>query len=134
MLKKKILFIEDNQYELGPFIRGLEDEFEIMRARNGDIGLKLLDENINEIDIIILDIMLPLSREIIDPEMGYSMGLEVAREIKKRRINIPIIVYTRRENSKLHMELSKVGVAEIVLKTDVITPESFKPIIRRHLP
>ena len=79
---KKILVIEDEKLLLENIedILSFQENFEVMRAENGRIGLNLALEN--EPDLIICDIMMP--------ELD---GYEVLTELKKnfKTAMIPLI-------------------------------------------
>ena len=57
MRKGKILVVEDDS-DIREGVRILleSEEYEVIEAENGVVGLKLLDETI---DLVILDIMMP---------------------------------------------------------------------------
>jgi len=86
--KSKILIIEDEE----SLARGLEynllDEgYVVDWAENGKLGLDMF--NSNEYDLIILDIMLP-----------YIDGFEVAKNIKRKDSQIPILILTARTSDR----------------------------------
>ena len=86
MHKGKILVVEDDS-DIREGVRILleSEEYEVIEAENGVVGLKLLDETI---DLVILDIMMP--------------KLKVCEEIRKTS-NVPVLFLTAKsqESDKL---------------------------------
>ncbi|HZJ84006.1 MAG TPA: response regulator [Syntrophomonadaceae bacterium] len=85
MMTKKLLLVEDDSRMrslLSHYFRG--EGFDIREAENGQVALEIFEEE--EIDLVILDIMLP----IID-------GWQVCSIIRKSSQNIPIILLTARD-------------------------------------
>lgn len=85
---KSVLIIEDNPVML----RGLEDNFKskgyrVKTATDGELGLKAAMTE--KPDLIILDIMLPKIN-----------GYEVCSLIRKKNLNIPIIMLTAKDQEK----------------------------------
>lgn len=78
----KILLIEDTQDLISAIVRGLnEANMEVSVAIDGHTGLEMAIHH--EFDLVILDIMLP----------GIN-GIQVCREIRKVKLNIPILMLT----------------------------------------
>ncbi len=81
-----ILIIDDEPFNVEILTEHLEDEsYNILSAENGQLGLKLLQENKKNIDVILLDRMMPIMN-----------GMEFLEIIKKDNSlkNIPIIMQT----------------------------------------
>jgi len=84
---KTILFIEDEaalQKTFGKILK--EEEFEVISALDGDVGLKLV--KLKKPDLILLDLVLPRRN-----------GFDVLKEIKEdeETKDIPVIVLTNLE-------------------------------------
>ena len=86
--RKHILLVEDDESILFGLQDILEDNgYQISTASNGTEGLKLATDK--EIDLLVLDIMLP----------GMS-GIDICKKIKKIKFKLPIIMLTAK-NSEL---------------------------------
>jgi DNA-binding response OmpR family regulator len=111
---KKILIIEDEQDLIKGLKLNLSDEgFDVDWAVDGVEGLrKAIEESP---DLIILDIMLP--------EMN---GLEVCRELRQKKIDIPIIMLTAKGE-----EIDKVVGLEIGADDYITKPFSIRELIAR---
>ena len=83
MARKKILVVEDEQFNRDLFVQLLEDEYELVVAEDGQQGVKRAEEE--NPDLILMDLGLP----ILD-------GWEATRRIKANGTlkHIPIIAVT----------------------------------------
>lgn len=103
---KKILFIEDElalQMTLGDTLE--REGYKIFRATDGEEGLKLAKEN--ELDLILLDLILPKMN-----------GFEVLEKIKsdEKIKDIPVIVLTNLEGSSDIGRVIELGAEAFLVK------------------
>ncbi len=78
----KILLVEDEPKVAAFIKKGLEEQsYEVEQAYDGNFGLKMALQN--EYDLIILDIILP-----------HMSGLEVCRAVRKKNMQVPILMLT----------------------------------------
>lgn len=84
----RILIVEDEK-EIADFLaRGLkEDKFAVDVAYDGEEGMYLAE--INPYDVMILDVMLP-----------KKDGISMCSELRKKKINTPILILTARNAEK----------------------------------
>ncbi len=81
----RILVVEDEHQLAGILKRGLQEHgYAVDVAHDGEDGVTLAETA--DYDLIVLDVMLP----------GLN-GLEVARALRARRVNIPILMLTARD-------------------------------------
>jgi two-component system alkaline phosphatase synthesis response regulator PhoP len=113
-MKGKILIIEDEEDIVKGLTINLKDEgYTVDWAADGETGLhKAVEESP---DLIILDIMLP--------EMD---GLEVCRELRKKDINIPILMLTAKND-----EIDRVVGLEIGADDYITKPFSIRELLAR---
>jgi DNA-binding response OmpR family regulator len=116
-MSARILMIEDDRemVTLGKLI--LEREgYEFIAAYDGDEGLKILAEKKDEIDLVLLDIMLP-----------QMYGWEVLKKIKtdKATKHIPVIMLTARHYLEDETETSSYA--------DLYSAYIVKPFVVREL-
>jgi len=106
MAKEKILVVEDEK-SIAKLIKfNLEkDGFETIITRSGEDAIEILERH--EIDLILLDIMLP----------GMN-GLEVCKEIKqmKRAKNVPVIMLTAKSEEVDRIVGFEVGADDYITK------------------
>lgn len=82
-----ILIIEDDEKMVNLLTAGLKDEGVVSESvNNGQGALDIITSH--DYDLVVLDLMLP----------GELDGFDVCREIRKRKIDIPIIMVTARES------------------------------------
>ncbi|MDP8213213.1 MAG: response regulator transcription factor [Candidatus Zapsychrus exili] len=110
----RILLVEDEK-KIANFIqRGLKEEkFAVDVSCNGDDALYLVD--INEYDLIVLDIMLP----------GKD-GIYVCRQIRKNKINTPILMLTARDATEDKVQGLDAGADDYLTK-----PFAFEEFLAR---
>ena len=83
---KQILVVEDERHLAMGIKFNLEEEgYRVTTVGNGPAALELLEENDPEIDLIILDIMLP----------GMS-GYSVCESLRERGSDVPILILSAR--------------------------------------
>jgi two-component system, OmpR family, alkaline phosphatase synthesis response regulator PhoP len=110
----KILIIEDQQ----DLANGLEINFkkngyETLKAGTGELGLSIATNEAP--DLIILDVMLP-----------DISGLDVCLELRKRSINIPILMLTAKAD-----EIDRVVGLEVGADDYVTKPFSIRELLAR---
>jgi DNA-binding response OmpR family regulator len=110
----KVLLVEDDE----ALARGLEinlkrEAFEVVRARRGDTALDLIVRT--EPDIVTLDIMLP----------GMN-GIDVCREIRRRGIDVPVIMLTAKGE-----EVDRILGLEIGADDYLVKPFSVRELVAR---
>ncbi|MBU3024449.1 hybrid sensor histidine kinase/response regulator transcription factor [Zobellia galactanivorans] len=103
--KQTILVVEDNK-EVRTFVKGIfNDEFNVIEANNGRMGIELAKTK--NIDMIISDVMMP--------EMG---GIEMCESLKSDVLtsHIPVILLTARTSSKIQKIGFETGADAYVTK------------------
>ncbi|TAK02378.1 MAG: response regulator [Candidatus Manganitrophaceae bacterium] len=109
-----ILIVEDDERILGFLKRGLEGEQHTVDiALTGEIGLGLAQEHAYE--VILLDVYLP----------GMN-GLEVCRELRRRRRMTPVLMMTARDSPDAQQEAVQAGVNDYLPK-----PFSFELLLAK---
>ncbi len=89
--KHAILYVDDEEMSLKYFVRAFEGQFRIHTATNARDGLKLLQENKEDIGLLMTDQRMP-------GERGVWL-LEQARELKPGMIRILATAYTDLESA-----------------------------------
>jgi two-component system, OmpR family, response regulator len=80
-----VLIVEDEPEMAGLLARGLrEEQYEVSHARDGLAALELSEAQ--SFDVILLDVMLP-----------RMSGLEVARLLRRRELETPVLMLTARD-------------------------------------
>ena len=111
---KKILIIEDDPALLTGLSESLGNEqYSVAKAEDGEKGYSLASSG--DFDLILLDLILPLKN-----------GLEVCRDLRKDRINTPIIMLTSKNE-----EIDKVLGLELGADDYMTKPFSLKELLAR---
>ncbi len=91
-------------------------------------AIKYINENFESIDGIFLDLCFPEDDE--GREIDIYMGLKVLEFMKKRKIDIPILLYSSTEIDEINLEgTSCFGKMEIV---EIEKIQNFLNFIRYH--
>ncbi|MEK7399591.1 MAG: response regulator [Candidatus Poribacteria bacterium] len=117
MGKKRILFIEDDNFTLEQLQIALEDyDYEIVPASSAVKGMDLV--NRMNFDAVLLDIMMP-PPEDIDPELvgnGRTTGVEICRRIRHLKPDLPIVVLSVVRDPGILRRIEEAGADEIINK------------------
>jgi two-component system, OmpR family, copper resistance phosphate regulon response regulator CusR len=110
----KILIIEDDIKIITFLKKGLEEECYVVDfATNGDEGLYLA--SVNEYDLILLDIMLPIKN-----------GMEVCKSLRDSNNQTPIIMLTAKDSIEDKIKGLDIGANDYLAK-----PFSFAELLAR---
>jgi len=109
-MAKKILLIEDEEIMVDLLKKKLSNEgYEVLVAKDGEEGLKVLKQIESKPDLILLDIIMPKLG-------GFEVMEEMRKDIKLKDIPVMII-----SNSGQPVELEKaknLGAKDWIIKTD----------------
>lgn len=122
--KKVVLIAEDEDDIIEIYTIALTGrDFEILQSKNGEEAIGWLEDKWETIDLILLDIVMP----IMD-------GFETLEKIKKdeRFKNIPVIVSTNLDNAEDKKEAFGLGADEYFIKSQH-NPSELVTIIQRIL-
>ena len=105
--KRKILIIEDNPVNRNILSNFLQDDYEIIEAENGLLGLDMLFYNYQHISAVILDLNMP----VID-------GFEFLKKVQTNPIiaSVPVLVATTENDSNEEERCLSLGAADFVTK------------------
>jgi CheY-like chemotaxis protein len=117
----KILLVEDNREFANLvqlFLRKHEGvRFDVTWRDNGPAALSELEKG-TPFDLILMDYFLP----------GQN-GLEITRELQRRRIPLPVVFLTVNKDFDLAVEVMKLGVEDYLVKEEITTPVLPKTIL-----
>lgn len=103
LLSKPIILIVDDHSEMRNYIKDILVGYECIQAKDGMEALDLLANN--NIDFVITDYMMPN----LD---GYGL----IEEMKKRELNIPILMLTARGDMSDKLEVLRLGIDDYLTK------------------
>jgi len=110
----KILIIEDDEKIISFLKKGLEEEsYTIDYSLNGEEGIYLA--SVNEYDLILLDIMIPLKD-----------GIEVCKTLRASKNQTPIIMLTAKDSIEDKIKGLDIGANDYLAK-----PFSFSELLAR---
>jgi DNA-binding response OmpR family regulator len=91
MGKKKVLIVEDEKSILDAQAMILEDEYEIIKAKDGEEGFKLAKKHMP--DLVVLDLMLP-------KRGGYDLSFSFRQEKDFQNLKILMVTALGQEIDK----------------------------------
>ena len=104
----KIMLVEDNEVNIDLYERTLKEVagMEIIaKAKDGEEAIKILENNVENIDLIILDIVMP-----------KKDGIDVLKFMKDNNINKKIIVVTSCNSEITIRSVTELGASYYMLK------------------
>jgi CheY-like chemotaxis protein len=117
--QKRILIVDDEANVRAVFSDVLRKESYIVKgAKDGPEAIKAIDEE--TFDLALVDLRMP-----------RMDGIEVLKNIKKRKSQIPVIIYTGYGSVTTAVEAMRKGAAEYLNKP--FSPEDLKSCIRKAL-
>ena len=125
--KIRILLVEDNK-DFAKLVqvylqRFEKDRFEIVWKENYSDTMRELDVNQN-FNIILMDYFLP----------GKN-GLEITKELKAKKFNIPVVFLTVNKDFELAVDVMKLGVDDYLVKEEIsspVLPKTVISVIEKH--
>ncbi len=118
-MEKKILIIDDEDIVLKSCIRILRgDNYQIDTAYSGEEGLKKIDQT--KYDLVITDLMMP----------GMS-GMDVLRNVKDRKLDLTVVIFTGYATAETAREALKMGAFDYIPKP--FTPEEFRDVVQNAI-
>lgn len=105
--KRKILIVENDEFNLKSLISLLADQYEIITACDGKIGLRLLEENHKDLALVLMNIQIPV-----------LSGFDFLRKVQEDPFLslIPIIVMTASDAPKTEVVCLNLGAADYIRK------------------
>jgi DNA-binding response OmpR family regulator len=92
-----ILLIDDEKRTMGSYLQELHmSGFEVKLESSVDLGLRMVEENPNEIDLLILDVMMPPGQAFAHAptEKGLRTGVHFYDRVRKTNGRLPIMIFT----------------------------------------
>lgn len=105
--KHSVLVIEDNEINRDLLDEILSEEYNLFFAENGKVGLDLLKEHRSVIDIVLLDLEMPVMN-------GYEVLEEVSKDPQLQ--SIPIVVISANEDADEEVRCLKLHATEFLHK------------------
>lgn len=118
MVKKKlkILMVDDEEHWIKPYSQKIEEAgFDVEIAHNGEEGLKKVADI--KPDLILLDINMP----VMD-------GLTMAKKLREKKDDTPILLLTNLSDSAKVEEALKIGLLDYIIKSDHSLDDVIKKI------
>ena len=120
-MKKHVLLVDDDRLPMQYYANALKLKgFEVQHCFDPDSALDFVKERAGQIDVIILDIMLPPGKayENENTNEGLKTGVFLLKDIRDKCGNVPILVLTNVKNPKTLGEFKDKVSVRLVQKMD----------------
>jgi len=101
-----IVLVDDEKREMDSYVRELRlSGYEVSFQRDVDTALRFVEENLDRVDLLILDIMMPAGFcfKDVDTNSGLRTGVFFYERIREKASDLPVVILTN---------VSDEGVAE----------------------
>ena len=108
MRKQRLLVVDDNMnliHMIKEYCKSSEKIELVREAHDGESGLKIIKENTNEFDLILLDLIMP-----------NKDGLYILKQMKEEKIDKNIIVITSFNSDEMIRRLSNYNIKYFLIK------------------
>ena len=116
MTQRQILIVEDNELNRAMLSEILSDSYKILEAENGQEALDILEQNKDDIQLILLDVMMP----VMD---GYTFLDKVKKDAELS--SIPVIATTQGDSEADEVTALAHGATDFV-------PKPYRPQVILH--
>lgn len=106
LTKMLMLVVDDDEINRTILSELFKEQFEIMQAANGADALKLIKKHKDELAIVLLDLIMPVTD-------GFEVLMEMQKDLIKK---IPVILITGDYGDETLLRGYKMGVSDIVSK------------------
>ena len=104
----RLVIVDDNaglQSFLEEYFKDNEEVEILYQAGNGEDGLRFIERNKDNIDVILLDLIMP-----------KNDGIWMIDEMKKKQIKVKVLVQSSYNSPEIIQKLSEHGVKYMILK------------------
>lgn len=105
MEKEKILIVDDEKMNRTLLKHIFEEQYEVLEAANGEEANVLLDANIDQIQVVFLDLLMP----VLD-------GFGVLEHMSEKKYRLPVILITGGATAESEEKAYDYGVSDIIYK------------------
>ena len=108
-LRKKILIVEDNEFNRALLVEILSSQYETLEAENGKVGLEILEREKEAVSLILLDIVMPVMN-------GYEATATIRAGESDYWKTIPVIAMTANVFQEDESRAAECGMSDYVTK------------------
>lgn len=107
MEREKILIVDDEKMNRALLKHIFEEQYEVLEAANGEEAIALMDNNIEQLQVVFLDLMMP----VMD---GFGVLQHMADKLYSNRL--PVILITGEATAESEEKAYDYGVSDIIYK------------------
>lgn len=111
----RVLVIDDDEHVHEFMRREFDDHYELLSARDGSTGLRMLyNERPN---LVILDLEIKKQNSDADGDEEIEQGAEICKRIREMS-DVPIVVLTKEEDREVLAKMLDIGADDFVIKNE----------------
>jgi CheY-like chemotaxis protein len=121
-----ILFVDDEARDMSSYVDDLNlSGFEVSFQTSIDPALRVFQDNSDQIELLILDIMLPHGEafDSVETEQGMRTGIRFYEEVRRIAPDLPVIVFTNVSDPLVADRLKKEEGCRFLRKEDIFPYE-----------
>ncbi len=118
-----VLFVDDEKREMDSYVQELElSKYKVVFKKDVDEALEFFEKNLTEIDLVILDIMMPPGRSFAqnDTQMGLRTGIAFYKKIRDKAPELPLLIFTNVSDEKVSEWFRKEKKCRFLRKEDYL--------------
>lgn len=116
-----ILFVDDEKRYMNSYVEELKlSGYEVSFQGDVDSALRFFEENLNRINLLILDIMMPpgSSFKEVDTQLGLRTGIHFYERIREKAPNLPVMILTNVSDPRVEERFRKENKCWFLRKED----------------
>jgi CheY-like chemotaxis protein len=105
-----ILFVDDETRHISNFVSELEVcGYQISVQSDVDLALQFLEDSQNDVELMILDIMMPPGKRFkhLDTDAGLRTGVHFYERAREIRPELPVIILTNVSDVELEVQFQR---------------------------
>jgi CheY-like chemotaxis protein len=118
-----ILFVDDEKRVLDSYLQELQmSGLEVSYVSSIDEGLRILEKDRADVELIILDVMMPWGEAFDEEEteQGLRTGLRFYERVRKNNKELPIMIYTNAVEDDLRKKFEQDSKCRFYQKEDLL--------------
>lgn len=118
-----ILFVDDEKRRIEIYMEELKlSKYEVEIKSDVDSALDFLDKNLEKIELLILDVMMPTGNAFkdVDTKYGLRTGISFYNKIRNQNPTLPIMIFTNVSDEEVEKKISSDKKSLFLQKEDFL--------------
>ena len=128
-----VLFVDEEELRMGPFVETLREAgYTVIVATDASSAVTLAKEHAGEIDVVVMDLMMPGGKDApadLDPRRAGLWAIEKIRKIGKLK-NIPVIMLSAVSQRRVEARQDELKWVQYLEKP--VDLDEFVAVVAKH--